>query len=138
MIMMKNPIYSNSFVIANVTRLSDISQSVIFRSIMQSIMQSVIKPVRPLSKAVGGYGTMILMLTALQTPIANAQVDQSTLGDMQLRIIAIENTLRDLNARVENDLFDLRQNLESGSAAEDVLRRVDEKLNNILSAIILA
>ena len=131
MIMMKNPIYSNSFVIANVTRLSDISQSVIFRSIMQSIMQSVIKPVRPLIKAVGGYVTMILMLTALQTPIANAQVDQSTLGDMQLRIIAIENTLRDLNARVENDLFDLRQNLESGSAAEDVLRRVDEKLNNI-------
>lgn len=63
---------------------------------------------------------------------AHAQsVDKSTLGDMQLRIIAIENTLRDVNARIENDLFALRQNIEAGGNAEDVLRRVDEKLNNI-------
>lgn len=114
MIMMKQPIYFNPFVIASVNRLSYITQSI-----------------RPLIKHLGVYVVTILMLVALQSPAANAQVDQSTLGDMQLRIIAIENTLRDLNSRVENDLFALRQNIASGSDAEDVLRRVDEKLNNI-------
>jgi TolA-binding protein len=75
---------------------------------------------------------VIVMMWGISLSAAHAQnVDKTTLGDMQLRIIAIENTLRDLNARVENDLFDLRQNMESGSNAEEVLRRVDEKLNNI-------
>jgi TolA-binding protein len=74
----------------------------------------------------------MIMICGFSISVAQAQnVDKSTLGDMQLRIIAIENTLRDLNARVENDLFALRQNIESGSNAEEVLRRVDEKLNNI-------
>lgn len=74
----------------------------------------------------------MIMMCGFSISAAQAQnVDKSTLGDMQLRIIAIENTLRDLNARVENDLFALRQNMESGSNAEEVLRRVDEKLNSI-------
>lgn len=74
----------------------------------------------------------MIMICGFSISAAQAQnVDKSTLGDMQLRIIAIENTLRDLNARVENDLFALRQNMESGSNAEEVLRRVDEKLNSI-------
>ncbi len=91
------------------------------------------------SKRVMGCGryivsslAVIVMMCGISLSAAHAQnVDKTTLGDMQLRIIAIENTLRDLNARVENDLFDLRQNMESGSNAEEVLRRVDEKLNNI-------
>jgi TolA-binding protein len=74
----------------------------------------------------------VIMASTIYMSGAHAQsVDKSTLGDMQLRIIAIENTLRDVNARIENDLFALRQNIEEGGNAEDVLRRVDEKLNNI-------
>ena len=74
---------------------------------------------------------MILACTIYMSGAYAQSVDKSTLGDMQLRIIAIENTLRDVNARIENDLFALRQNIEAGGNAEDVLRRVDEKLNNI-------
>ncbi len=74
---------------------------------------------------------MIMACTIYMSGAHAQSVDKSTLGDMQLRIIAIENTLRDVNARIENDLFALRQNIEEGGNAEDVLRRVDEKLNNI-------
>jgi TolA-binding protein len=83
-------------------------------------------------KPLGKISIAVTLACVILGSTANAQnVNSSTLGDMQLRIIAIEDTLRDLNARVENDLFDLRKKIEVGTDAEDVLRRVDEKLNNI-------
>ena len=69
-----------------------------------------------------GFGTMT----------ASAQsVDQSTLEALQSRIIAVEETLRDVNARIENDLFALQQNLEAGGDVVATLERVDQRLNAI-------
>jgi TolA-binding protein len=75
---------------------------------------------------------VLALLTPIMTTSVSAQsVDSATLGDLQLRIIAIENTLRDVNARVENDLFELKQSMESGDNTNAVLERVDQKLNDI-------
>jgi TolA-binding protein len=75
---------------------------------------------------------VLALLTPIMTSSVSAQsVDSATLGDLQLRIIAIENTLRDVNARVENDLFELKQSMESGDNTNAVLERVDQKLNDI-------
>ena len=69
-----------------------------------------------------GFGTMT----------ASAQsVDQSTLEALQSRIIAVEETLREVNARIENDLFALQQNLEAGGDVVATLERVDQRLNAI-------
>ncbi len=76
----------------------------------------------------------LLMMPVLTVPASAQTVDQATLGDLQLRIVAIENTLRDINARVENDLFALKQAMESGESGGNtnaVLERVDQKLNDL-------
>jgi TolA-binding protein len=73
----------------------------------------------------------LLMMPIFTAPVSAQTVDQATLGDLQLRIIAIENTLRDVNARVENDLFELKQTMASGGNTNAVLERVDQKLNDL-------
>ena len=69
-----------------------------------------------------GFGTMT---------VSAQSVDQSTLEALQSRIIAVEETLREVNARIENDLFALQQNLEAGGDVVATLERVDQRLNAI-------
>jgi len=73
----------------------------------------------------------LLMMPIIAYPVSAQTVDQATLGDLQLRIIAIENTLRNVNAKVENDLFELKQTMASGENTNAVLERVDQKLNEL-------
>ena len=73
----------------------------------------------------------LLMMPIMAYPVSAQTVDQATLGDLQLRIIAIENTLRNVNAKVENDLFELKQTMASGENTNAVLERVDQKLNEL-------
>ena len=70
---------------------------------------------------VGGFGGTV----------AAQSVDRSTLEALQSRIIAVEETLRDVNARLENDLFALQQNIEAGGEVVATLERVDQRLNAI-------
>ena len=69
-----------------------------------------------------GFGTMT---------VSAQSVDQSTLEALQSRVIAVEETLREVNARIENDLFALQQNLEAGGDVVATLERVDQRLNAI-------
>ena len=70
---------------------------------------------------VGGFGGAV----------SAQSVDRSTLEALQSRIIAVEETLRDVNARLENDLFALQQNIEAGGEVVATLERVDQRLNAI-------
>ena len=69
-----------------------------------------------------GFGT---------STVSAQSVERSTLEALQSRIIAVEETLRGVNARIENDLFALQQDLEAGEDVVAMLERVDQRLNAI-------
>ena len=82
-------------------------------------------------RLVFAFPVLAMLMPIMISSVSAQSVDSATLGDLQLRIIAIENTLRDVNSRVENDLFELKQNMETGGDTNAVLERVDQKLNDI-------